>query len=231
MNVFFMSLDLQEVLALGFFLTCWFGYAFFANETQGKYPNLLTATNHYRLQWMREMLARENRSIDAIMVGNLARSFAFFASTTIFILAALVSALGYRTKMNNIIMHLPFGKENSETGWQIKIFLLIIIFIYAFFKFTWSMRQYNYVSIFIAAAPDYRQEKERHEALAHQGAELTGNAAKHFNNGLRAYYFGLATLGWFIHPFVFMLSTTWVVLVTYRREFRSATLKSLVKRA
>ncbi|MGE0753801.1 MAG: DUF599 domain-containing protein [Alphaproteobacteria bacterium] len=222
------ALDGQELLALIFFLSCWFGYAHFSNETEGKYPNLLTATNYYRLQWMREMLARENRSLDAIMVGNLARSFTFFASTTIFILAALVSLLGYRDTMNNIIAHIPFGKENTETMWQAKILLLVIIFIYAFFKYTWSMRQYNYISIFIAAAPDYRMGKEKHEAIAQQGADLTANAAKHFNNGLRAYYFGLAALGWFIHPYFFMISTTWVVLVTYRREFRSATLKSLV---
>lgn len=231
MNGMILALDTQDLCSLGFFLACWFGYACFSNENEGKSLNLVTATNHYRLQWMREMMARENRSIDAIMVGNLARSFTFFASTTIFILAALVSLLGYRETVNSIVSHIPFGKENLETAWQVKIFLLLIIFIYAFFKYTWSMRQYNYVSIFIAAAPDYRLEKERHEAIAQQGAELMGNAAKHFNNGLRAYYFGLATLGWFIHPYFFMLCTMWIVLVTYRREFRSATLKSLVKRA
>lgn len=225
-----MAFDAQELWALGFFVLCWVSYTLYSNDhdKDGKPLNLLTATNYYRLQWMREMLARENRSVDAIMVGNLARSFTFFASTTIFILAALVSLLGYRETVNSIVMHIPFGKENDETAWQAKIFLLLIIFIYAFFKYTWSMRQYNYVSIFIAAAPDYREKKDKHEAIAQQGARLTANAAKHFNNGLRAYYFGLAALGWFIHPFFFMACTAWVVLVTYRREFRSATLKSLV---
>ncbi len=218
----------QDLIAVGFFLACWFGYARYAEHDE--HPNLVSATNQYRLQWMREMLARENRSLDAIMVGNLARSFTFFASTTIFILAALVSMIGYRERMNEILLHLPFTTLNDPVLWQIKIFLLIIIFIYAFFKYTWSMRQYNYVSIFIAAAPDYRVRKEEHEAIAQQGAQLTGNAAKHFNNGLRAYYFGLAALGWCVNPYLFIIATLWVVLVTYRREYRSHTLKTLANR-
>ena len=50
------------------------------------------------------------------------------------------------------------------------------------------------------------------------------NAARHFNNGLRAYYFGLAALAWFIHPLLLMMATFWVIFVIYRREFRSSTL-------
>ncbi len=228
MDDFLSWFSLHDLIALVFFIACWFGYASYAEHEER--PNLVSATNKYRLQWMREMVARENRSLDAIMVGNLARSFTFFASTTIFILAALVSMLGYRERMNEILSHLPHTTLNDPVLWQIKIFLLIIIFIYAFFKYTWSMRQYNYVSIFIAAAPDYRVRKDEHEAIAQLGAQLTGNAAKHFNNGLRAYYFGLAALGWCINPYIFMIATLWVVLVTYRREYRSHTLKTLAQK-
>ena len=220
------GMDMQEVIALLFFLMCWVCYARYSDAGEIGH-SLLSVTNHWRLQWMREMLARENRSLDAILVGNLTRSFTFFASTTIFILAALVSLLGYRTQANSIILDIPFAKLNEDGVWQLKIFLLIIIFTYAFFKFTWSMRQYNYVNIFIGAVPDFRARKEAHEALAAKGAGLLGNAARHFNNGLRAYYFGLAVLGWFVHPYVFMAGTALVVWVTYRREYRSATLKHL----
>ncbi|MDX1975590.1 MAG: DUF599 domain-containing protein [Rickettsiales bacterium] len=217
----------QEWLALTFFIVCWFGYAYYSGHEARTTPHLMGATNSLRLRWMREMLGRENRSLDAIMVGNLARSFTFFASTSMFILAALVSTLGYRDRVNDIIHEIPYTKLNDPFIWQIKIFTLIIIFIYAFFKHTWSMRQYNYVCMFIAAAPDYRERKDEHEAIAQKGALLTSNAARHFGNGLRAYYYGLATLAWFLHPYAFMTATALVVYVTYRREFRSATLKHL----
>lgn len=227
MNDYMHLMDWQEVIAFFFFLMCWAGYARYSDYESLSGRSLLSATNHWRLQWMREMLKRENRSLDAIMVGNLTRSFTFFASTTIFILAALVSLLGYREVANSLIQNIPFAKPNEDGIWQLKIFLLIIIFMYGFFKFTWSLRQYNYVSIFIAAVPDYRDRVSEHEALAAKGAGLLGNAARHFNNGLRAYYFGLAVLGWFVHPYVFIMATALVVMVTYRREYRSATLNYL----
>ncbi len=109
--------------------------------------------------------------------------------------------------MNSIVADIPFAKLSYGPYWQMKIFLLIIIFIYAFFKFTWSMRQYNYVSIYIASMPDYRKLPANAEELAVRGAFLTSNAAKHFNNGLRAYYFGLAALAWFVHPYAFMAAS------------------------
>ena len=48
-----------------------------------------------------------------------------------------------------------------------------------------------------------------------------------FNRGLRAYYFGLAALGWFVNPGLFMVGTVWVILVLYRREFHSITKRTL----
>lgn len=221
------AMDTQDSVALLFFIGCWVGYTLYSGHESQKHT-LVNAVNYWRLQWMREMLGRENRSVDAITVGNLTRSFTFFASTTIFILAALVSLLSLHDRAAAIISEIPFSKASEPGMWQIKISLLILIFTFGFFKFTWSMRQYNYVTIFIAAVPDYRVRKDEHESLAAKGAALTGNAAKHFNNGLRAYYFGLAVLGWFIHPFLFMAATALVVLVTYRREYRSSTLKQLL---
>lgn len=53
-------------------------------------------------------------------------------------------------------------------------------------------------------------------------------AANQFNFGLRAYYFGMATLAWFINPWFFMLVTAGVVVVLYRREFHSDVLEVMV---
>lgn len=218
---------LDEWVAFGFFIACWFGYGHYSTRRDGSENSLFSATNRMRLQWMREMMGRENRSVDSIIVGNLTRSFTFFASTSMFVLAALFSMLGYREKVNTVLTDIPFARISDGAFWQLKISLLIIIFVYGFFKFTWSMRQYNYVNMFIGAAPDYRERKNEHEAFAQRGAKLTVNAARHFNNGLRAYYFGLAALAWVIHPYLFMLATAWVIRVTHRREFRSATMKIL----
>ena len=223
------NVDLQEWGALFFFIVCWVGYARYTEHSSNSQNNLLAVTNRYRLQWMREMMRRDNRSVDAIISGNPQRSIAFFANTTIFLVLGLITMLGYHDRANAILETIPFSKPANNFVWEIKITMLIVMFIYAFFKCTWSMRQYNYAAIFIAAAPPHNERIGEHESIAQRGSFLVGNAAKHFNDGLRAYYFGLAALGWFIHPTLFMAATALVVYILYRREYRSATLHNLTR--
>lgn len=221
-------MDWQDFSALLFFILCWVGYAMFSGRDRGA-QSLLAVTNNYRTQWMREMIKRENRTMDAIMIGNLQRSIAFFANTTIFIVLGLTTMLGYHDRSAAIIGNIPFAKQGTAFLWEIKIFLLIIIFIYAFFKYTWSLRQYNYAGIFVNSVPPHTECRAEYDAIASKGSYLVGNAAKHFNNGLRSYYFGLAALAWFIHPYFFIAATAWVVYVTHRREYHSTTLANLAR--
>ncbi len=46
-------------------------------------------------------------------------------------------------------------------------------------------------------------------------------AIKDMNRGIRAYYFAVAVLVWLINSFFFMIATAWVIIVLYRREFKS----------
>ena len=222
------TLDWQEIGALLYFSLCWVGYAIYSRQEAMHKTSLLAVTNRYRHQWMREMLRRDNRSIDAIVIGNLMRSITFTANTTIFIVAGLLGVLTYHQEISALIQFIPYAKPITAAAWEMKVFVLIVIFIYAYFKYTWSLRQLNYSSIFVASCPAHNDRLEDHEQIAVKGAFIGSNAAEHFNNGQRAYYFGMATLAWFIHPYLFIASTTLVLYVLHRREFRSATLKNLL---
>jgi len=229
MNDITQYISYQDIAALTFFISCWILYARFAEHETQSSKSLLAVTNRYRTQWMAEMIKRDNRSTDAIMIGNLQRSITFFANTTIFIVLGLISMLGYHDRFSAVIGNIPFASVSNSFTWEIKIFLLILIFTYAFFKYTWSLRQYNYAGIFVCSVPPYNECRFEAETIAAKGGFLVGNAAKHFNNGLRAYYFGLAALSWFIHPYFFIGATAWVVYVTHRREYHSSTLANLAK--
>jgi uncharacterized membrane protein len=56
---------------------------------------------------------------------------------------------------------------------------------------------------------------------------LVALAAESFNDGLRAYYFAFAVIGWFISPLAFCLGTAAVIGILYRREFKSDVLTVL----
>lgn len=215
-----------DLLAMGWFFVCWVGYAYYYDYRSNTRESLLTVMDVFRLNWMREMLKRENRMMDETLIGNLLRSITFFASTSILLVLGITTLLKYQSEGMRVLMHIPGAVQSSPFLWEIKTILLALIFIYAFFKYTWSLRQYNYACILVGAAPA-RDRTEEHEAYAQRGARLVGNAARHFNMGLRAYYFGFAAMSWFVQPIVFIVATSWVVYVVYRREFRSFTLDNL----
>ena len=50
-------------------------------------------------------------------------------------------------------MELPFTKQGPERFWDIKILLLTSIFMFAFFKFTWSLRLFHFCSVMVGGAP------------------------------------------------------------------------------
>lgn len=117
---------------------------------------------------------------------------------------------------------LPFSGQVSRNVWEAKILLLIIIFIYSFFKFAWCHRLFQYCAILLGAAPMEGPEiSEKGRMYATRTASMHGLAGGHFIRGLRAYFFALAGLAWFVHAWLFILATTWVTIVLYRREFRS----------
>jgi uncharacterized membrane protein len=192
-------------------------------DTRVRRVHSLRAVMHaYREQWMQQMLVRDNRVVDVNILRNLLQGVAFFASATLLILAGLLTILGSTDKASEIVRALPFAAKMTRMQWEMKLLVLCIIFVYAFFKFTWALRQFNYCSTLIGAAT-----KGPDESFARRAAEVSTHASKDFNQGLRAYYFSLATLGWFISPWVFLASTTLVTGVLYWREYRSRALRIL----
>jgi uncharacterized membrane protein len=144
-----------------------------------------------------------------------------------FILAGLIAVLGARQQAMAVLAELPYAVASSAALWDAKVLLLIFLFVYAFFKFTWAFRQYNYCLVLVGCAPAPDHRSAANGELADRLARIATSTSRHFNRGIRAYYFGLAALSWFIHPLLFMLLTVWVVLVLYRREFHSRLLHML----
>lgn len=219
--------SLLDWFALIWFLLCWGGYTVFANRKAKVAANISNTLSVLRGQWMKSMLLREVRIADATSLGILQRTVTFFASTTIFILAGLLAVLGASDKAIQLANALPFVSEHSQAAWELKVLLLICIFVYAFFKFSWSVRQYNFSLVMLGAAPD--EKSVDNEDFVVQANELLTSANNSFNFGLRAYTFSMATLAWLVQPYLFILCSSWVVAVLYRREFQSRTLAAMQK--
>lgn len=213
--------------ALLFYAVCWFGYMAYSERGGRATRNLIGTMAAQRAAWMREMLARDNRILDVQVVRSAVQTAQFFASTSIIIVAGLLTVLGATDTAIAILSELPYAVETARTVWEIKVVVLLLIFVYAFFKFAWSTRQYGYCAILIGGAPACDALPADADAIADNIAWVATLAAKHSNHGIRAYYFGFALLSWFIHPLLVIPTAAWVVAVLYRREFRSNTLARL----
>ncbi|WP_027852358.1 DUF599 domain-containing protein [Marinobacterium litorale] len=218
-----------NLAALIWFIICFRGYMFYSERKSHTVSCLSSIMHLYRYEWMRRLLARDVRIADTAAIANLERTVAFFASTTILVLAGLMTLLNYTEQAITLVKNLPLVHPSSPMEWELKLLILLTLFVYAFFKFTWSLRQYGFVSVMIGASPepgDHLDEKHLN-AHADRMARMSSMAANNFNVGLRTYYFSLAVLSWLINPWIFMALSAGVVYVLYQREFTSPTLKIL----
>jgi uncharacterized membrane protein len=104
---------------------------------------------------------------------------------------------------------------------------LAIIFVYAFFKFAWAYRLYNYFAILLGAAPPHEQhDTPEARNFAHRAARICADAGRHFNRGQRAFFFALGYLGWFLGAIPLIVSTAAVVVVMWQRQFASDSRKA-----
>lgn len=220
----YLDSEIWNLIALIFFILVWVGYSVFAKFMAKRTHCLASVLDLHRVSWMERMMLRDNRIGDAALIANVERNVNFMASTTVIIIAAILTALTSASKWE-LFASVGAGFNPYKLG------LLLFIMVYAFFSFTWSLRQYGFGSVLVGAAPMPDQEQfnaRQRKEYAYSTGKILDQAGHAFNYGLRAYYFSMASLAWFIHPVIFMFATFVVVTVLYRREFSSKALKLLV---
>ena len=212
------SLDL---IAVAVFLAAWFGYSLLFHGRRQPAGSINKRMFVVREMWMVRFLERENRMVDAQLNGASIATSTFFASATIIVIGALIGVLGVSDRVHAATTTVsPLLGSTSLALFELKLFALITVFIFAFFKFTWAIRQFSYFSAIIGSAPVYAPG-QADRTVAHRMARIRSQAVGQLNAGLRAYYFALAGLGWFIHPGLFMATTVLIALVLLHRQLSS----------
>jgi len=223
-----MPLSLLDIIALVIFFTSWSGYTWFARKKAKTTDCIARSMHQHRIHWMYEVITREIRVGEAALLANLERNIAFFASSTLLIIAGILALFSKVDTLEGVIQSLPYAQTPDHFLIQVKLSLLAFIFVLSFFQFTWSMRQYGFLNVMIGAAPiDLTGENKKLRSYALQMAVVQDQAAHSYNYGLRSYYFALAAMCWFFHPALFVLMSIWVVYTLYNREFNSKTVKAI----
>jgi uncharacterized membrane protein len=217
-----------DAAALALFVVAWVVYGQFARIMGKRGIGLHAAMHQRRREWMREMSHREVRIVDAAIMGSLQNGAAFFASTSLIAIGGAATLLRSTDDALRLFAEFPIAPSLTRVLWEVKAVGLMAIFGYAFFKFAWSYRVFNYAAILIGATPPANSpDAAGRDRAAARAAEMNTVAGENFVSGQRAFFFSFAYLGWFLGPLAFMLTTALIVAVVYRRQFASDALAAL----
>ncbi|MFE1598091.1 DUF599 domain-containing protein [Methylobacterium sp. ID0610] len=219
--------SLLDLAAVAVFLTAWIGYSVAVERLSGSGGSLNRMMNRYRHAWAEQLELRENRVVDTTINASLQNGTAFFASTSLIALGSVLTLTRSADDVLTLFGTLPFGTQTTRTTWEFKVAGLALLFVYAFFKFAWAYRLFNYGAILIGAVPPRGSDEETIRRAARRAARMNVVAGAHFNRGQRAWFFALAYLGWFVSPYVLFVTTLAVVYVMWQRQFASEACRAL----
>ncbi len=205
--------------ALGFFLFGWWLHGWVIDASPLHSRSLSYAMKAHRREWMRQMAQRQNRIVDASIITGLQQATSFFASTA---LLAVGAGFGLLTAADTIIRAFEESVANvriDHATFYMKTAVLMSLYAYAFFKFGWAYRLFNYSAVMMAAAPDPGDPNA--ETAAAEAAEMNITAAGQFTHGLRAFFLAIAVLAWFAHPAAFAIATIIITSALVNRQFNS----------
>jgi uncharacterized membrane protein len=219
------NIPLSDIAALVWFVVVWFGYTWYTDHGKPRAYSLRSAMHKNRYRWMEQVLKRDNRMVDVHILAQLGQGTSFFASASLLILVGLFTLVGSTDEAMGMLKRIPFASKTTLAQWELKLLVLIVIFVHAFFKFTWGLRQFNYCAVLVGSAPVDVNSNDTE--FVRRTAWISTLASKDFNQGLRAYYFGLAVLAWFASVWAFVAVTTLILGVLFWREYHSEALRTL----
>lgn len=223
------AMSTADIWAVSVFFAIWLAFEIITDHTALRFNSLSGLMAHKRREWMLVLAERDLRIVDTSILAGLQQGTAFFASSCILAIGGCFALLGSTDLVSGIYQDLPLETKFSRGLFELKVLGLALIFIYSFFKFGWAFRLFNYCSILMGAVyqpKDAELEERRRQAL--QAADMNIIASKHFTAGLRGIFFALGYLGWFVSPYVFIITTVFIVLVLTRRQYFSRARQVLV---
>ncbi len=195
----------------------WVLYTIVASRIERVRPSLSIIMSNQRRRWVENAVHRES-PLDAILSGNLMSAVSFFASTTILIMLALFAVFGQLGTVVSAVNEIQPNRTISVTEVERHVVIVLLMFGMAFMSFTLSIRQFNHFCIMLGAA-DHAEQSDPTEIRVITALNTLG--ARNFNQGIRAYYFSIGMIAWFISPLAAMATTVLVFAAILYREFFS----------
>lgn len=221
------DLNLAYAFAMLFLLLAWFAYPLIFKVLNKSTIN--TQLIAVRRTWVRQISAAGRSPFDAILMGHLVHSVAFFGSATLIVLAGLFSVIANLETMYNTMVNLHFITPTSIELFSLIFALLAVVLTISFFSFVYALRKLVYSVALIGALPTTTDgaEPSHFEALINGTTMVMTEAVKTFNFGIRGYYYAIAAMFLFVSPLACIGATVLATTVLIYRQLRTTTANSI----
>lgn len=199
-------------------LVCYLAYNVIVPQVEKLRPSLSVIMNMQRRRWVANATLRES-PFDAILSGNIMGSVSFLASTAVLLILAVFAVFGQVPALMDALNSLSLDRTYTTLDVQLHLVVMLTMFVLAFFAFTLSLRQFNHFCIMLGAI-DHSGVTTEEEIDAITRMNALG--AKNFNSGIRAYYFSVANVAWFISEWLPIVACVATIMILAHREFFSS---------
>lgn len=199
-------------------LVCYLAYNIIVPQIEKLRPSLSVIMNMQRRRWVANATVRES-PFDAILSGNIMGSVSFLASTAVLLILAIFAVFGQVPALMEALNSLSLDRTYTTLDVQLHLVVMLTMFVLAFFAFTLALRQFNHFCIMLGAI-DHSAPTSEEEIDAITRMNALG--AKNFNSGIRAYYFSVATVAWFVSEWLPIATCIATILILAHREFFSS---------
>ncbi len=205
------------------FIALWALQSWLIERSPWADQTLTSMMGKQRRLWVETMAKRDLRMIDTSIIAGLQSGTAFFASTSLLAIGGAFSLLNSADPILDLTGAIPYSSPMSSQLFEAKAVGLMGIFAYAFLKFGWSYRLFNYTSILVGSVPMLSEEAphEVFRAQVDRTARMSIQAGKEFARGQRAFFIAIAYLGWFLSDIVFLISMVAMYGMLIFRQFFS----------
>lgn len=191
-------------------------YHLFLRRKEQKDPSYtVQAVNRTaRAAWVENIMVHGKDILAVQTLRNSTMAATFLASTAVLLIIGVLTLSSQGDKLETAWHTLNiFGAKHADL-WMIKLLMLVLDLLFAFFNFSMSIRIYNHVGymINVPLAVNHKSITPVHVAIH------LNRAGQFYWMGMRAYYFLVPLLFWLFGPHLMLLATLGLVYVLYRLD-------------
>ncbi len=216
---------LAHAIAIVLLFTCWIAYGrLLSTFGRGSLNSQLAVVRRY---WMSAATRRPAKPFDAVLLGNMMNSIAFFGSATLIVLAGVLSIFTNVQAIHETFSQLKFVTAVSLELFALQTALLAFVLALCFLSFTYALRKLIYTTALLGALPDVSEECPTHDAMVQAATTVLSEAIRTLNFGIRGYYYTIAALCIFVSPYACMLATGIATGVLFYRQLLTPTARAI----